>query len=87
MPLILEGFYTRRILTLGIKKRQYFGGFKLEKLLVDDKILIWIIFMNFYEFLNRVKHLMHSAIRIVGSYVTIKYHCQMILEYWGYLYN
>ena len=40
MPLILEGFYTRGILTLGIKKRQYFGGFKVEKLLVDDKILI-----------------------------------------------
>ena len=26
---------------------------------------------------------MHSSIRIVGSYETIMFHCQMILEYLG----
>ena len=81
MPLILEGFYTRRILTLGIKKRQYFGGFKVEKLLVDDKILYLNHFYDFLSILNRVKHLMQSSIRILESYQTIMYFCQMILEY------
>ena len=61
-------------------KKTIFWGFKSEKLLVDDKILIWIISMNFYEFLNRVKHLMHSSIILTSPLFSNIFVCYRIRE-------